>query len=174
MFGYILYGIFLMILINVYDSFHIYHTYLTSSGLSPRAATLSYPLKRNINICCHQKQTMLMDNIDFISHDKVKELVLLSLATFCVLPLIVRAELPPTSTAPVVAATHRINQLSDFIDALEHDKISKVVFNGINPQSATVYFKAGDILEESFDSDHGFPFYDDPRSPAGPIQLIAK
>jgi len=68
---------------------------------------------------------------------------------------------------------HRINTLSDFLNALETNMISKVVFNGINPQSATVYFKGGGDIEV-FNKDNGFPYYDDPRSPAGPTQLIAK
>jgi len=68
---------------------------------------------------------------------------------------------------------HRINTLSDFLNALETNMISKVVFNGINPQSATVYFKEGGDIEV-FNKDNGFPYYDDPRSPAGPTQLIAK
>ena len=47
------------------------------------------------------------------------------------------------------------------------------LFNGINPDSATVYFRSGGDVEV-FGRDNGFPYYDDPRSPAGPIQLIAK
>lgn len=84
------------------------------------------------------------------------------------LPIASLPPLPSTSTT-----SHRINTLTDFLTALESNMISKVVFNGINPESATVYFRSGDDFEV-LDRDHGFPYYDDPRSPAGPTQLIAK
>jgi len=83
---------------------------------------------------------------------------------------------PPTSTTSITTATttsHRINTLADFLHVLESNMVSKVVFNGINPESATVYFRSGGDVEV-FGRDNGFPYYDDPRSPAGPIQLIAK
>ena len=82
---------------------------------------------------------------------------------------------PATSTTSITTATtsHRINTLADFLHVLESNMVSKVVFNGINPDSATVYFRSGGDVEV-FGRDNGFPYYDDPRSPAGPIQLIAK
>lgn len=81
---------------------------------------------------------------------------------------------PPTSTTATATTTsHRINTLADFLHVLESNMVSKVVFNGINPESATVYFRSGGDVEV-FGRDNGFPYYDDPRSPAGPIQLIAK
>ena len=84
------------------------------------------------------------------------------------LPIASLPPLPSTSTT-----SHQINTLTDFLTALESNMISKVVFNGINPESATVYFRSGGDVEV-LDRDHGFPYYDDPRSPAGPTQLIAK
>lgn len=84
---------------------------------------------------------------------------------------------PQTSTTSTTTTTtttsHRINTLTDFLHVLESNMVSKVVFNGINPESATVYFRSGGDVEV-FGRDNGFPYYDDPRSPAGPIQLIAK
>lgn len=61
-------------------------------------------------------------------------------------------------------------KFSDFISSLDSDEVSKVVFKGINPDSCIVYFKSGKIgiVKE------GFPAYNDPKSPSGPAQAIAK
>ena len=59
--------------------------------------------------------------------------------------------------------------LSDFLVKLEGGKeIKRVVFNGVNPKTATVTYADGTtaLLDE-------MPF-DDPKGPSGPAQLIAK
>ena len=61
---------------------------------------------------------------------------------------------------------------SDFIGDLEATppKISRVVFKGVNPEYCIGFYTDGStsIIKE------GFPAYDDPRSPSGPAQAIAK
>ena len=57
-----------------------------------------------------------------------------------------------------------------FVSDLETGKINTVVFNGINPTYLTAYYKSGDVSVVK----EGFPSYDDPRSPSGPAQAIAK
>lgn len=60
---------------------------------------------------------------------------------------------------------------STFLNDLESDKISKVVFVGINPTYCRAYYKSGNLVVEVRD---GFPSIDDPKSPSGPAQAIAK
>jgi hypothetical protein len=59
---------------------------------------------------------------------------------------------------------------SEFIKDLDGGLISKVEFVGINPKFCTAYYKSGKIATVA----RGFPAFDDPRSPSGPIQVIAK
>eukprot|EP01036_Dinobryon_divergens_P024948 gene24947-33443_t len=59
---------------------------------------------------------------------------------------------------------------STFLNDLESDKISKVEFVGINPTYCRAYYKTGDLVEVR----EGFPSIDDPKSPSGPAQAIAK
>ena len=58
------------------------------------------------------------------------------------------------------------NNFQNFLVSLDKGEISKVVFKGIRPESCTAYFKDGHS-EVIID---GFPSYDDPRSPSGPLQ----
>ena len=64
-------------------------------------------------------------------------------------------------------AAHALT-LPEFLVKLEAKEIKRVVFNGINPRSATVTYGDGTtaVLDE-------MPF-DDPKGPSGPAQLIAK
>jgi hypothetical protein len=59
---------------------------------------------------------------------------------------------------------------STFLNDLESDKISKVEFVGVNPTYCRAYYKTGDLVEVR----EGFPSIDDPKSPSGPAQAIAK
>ena len=69
--------------------------------------------------------------------------------------------------SPVLAETRESN-LEELIKQLDDNNVSKVIFRGITPTSATVYLKnAADELEVSLP-------YDDPKSPSGPAQVIAR
>lgn len=59
------------------------------------------------------------------------------------------------------------SSLSELLKQLDDNNVSKVVFRGITPTSATVYLKNSDIL------DIALPV-DDPKSPSGPAQVIAR
>lgn len=90
--------------------------------------------------------------------------ILLSLQLTSVIP-------PSAVYAAESVTTNTISQtFPSFVSDLESGKINKVVFNGINPTYLTAYYKTGDISVVK----EGFPSYDDPRSPSGPAQAIAK
>ena len=57
-----------------------------------------------------------------------------------------------------------------FVQSLDNGEVNKVVFQGINPTYATAYYKNGEV----FVVKEGFPYYNDPLSPSGPAQAIAK
>lgn len=57
-----------------------------------------------------------------------------------------------------------------FLKDLDDGKVDKVVFKGIRPEYLTSYYKTGDIVLVK----EGFPAYDDPLGPSGPIQAIAR
>ena len=59
------------------------------------------------------------------------------------------------------------SSLSELLKQLDDNNVSKVVFRGITPTSATVYLKNSDILDVSLP-------VDDPKSPSGPAQVIAR
>ena len=72
-----------------------------------------------------------------------------------------------------IQTLHRESQtFSQFLKSLDDGSISKVVFNGINPKSVTAYFKDGDVV--TVGEAEGFPAVDDPLSPSGPTQVIAR
>ena len=58
--------------------------------------------------------------------------------------------------------------LTELLKQLDDNNVSKVVFRGITPTSATVYLKNSDNI-----LDVALPF-DDPKSPSGPAQVIAR
>ena len=66
-----------------------------------------------------------------------------------------------------VLATTRESNLSELIKQLDDNNVSKVVFRGITPTSATVYLKNSDELEVPLPKD-------DPKSQSGPAQVIAR
>jgi len=57
-----------------------------------------------------------------------------------------------------------------FLQELEDGKIKKVIFVGINPS----YLQAYDSSGNTYEVKQGFPSYNDPKSPSGPAQVIAK
>ena len=59
------------------------------------------------------------------------------------------------------------SSLSELLKQLDDNNVSKVVFRGITPTSATVYLKNSDILDVVLP-------VDDPKSPSGPAQVIAR
>ena len=60
------------------------------------------------------------------------------------------------------------SSLSELLKQLDDNNVSKVVFRGITPTSATVYLKNSDnILDVALPAD-------DPKSPSGPAQVIAR
>lgn len=61
-------------------------------------------------------------------------------------------------------------KFSDFLHDLESDLISEVKFIGVNPKYCQVLYKSGKIANVR----EGFPSYEDPKSPSGPTQVIAK
>ena len=77
------------------------------------------------------------------------------------------------SSVPVafVTETSKSISFSTFLEDLESDKISKVEFVGINPTFCRAYYKAEGVMVEVRE---GFPSFDDPKSPSGPAQAIAK
>jgi hypothetical protein len=57
--------------------------------------------------------------------------------------------------------------LSKLLNALNNNEISKVVFMGAIPKIAVVYPILGDSYKVELP-------YDDPKSPSGPAQVIAR
>ena len=80
------------------------------------------------------------------------------------------AEVSPSTTAAVSLGAEA--SFAEFLTALDNGKIEKVVFVGIRPTSLIAYEKGGSG-KPVFVRD-GFPSYDDPLSPSGPTQAIAK
>ena len=76
----------------------------------------------------------------------------------------------PSVHASETLTTSRSTTFQAFVQNLENGDISKVVFEGINPTYLTAYYKTGEV---SIVKD-GFPYYNDPLSPSGPAQAIAK
>jgi len=58
----------------------------------------------------------------------------------------------------------------EFVTALDNGEIKRVVFKGIRPEFCLAYFKDGTVATVK----EGFPSFDDPKSPSGPAQAIAK
>ena len=87
------------------------------------------------------------------------------------LPVLAAAELPSASTITASSLGEEAS-FAEFLTALDSGKIEKVVFVGIRPSSLIAYEKGGSG-KPVFVRD-GFPAYDDPLSPSGPTQAIAK
>mmetsp|Transcript_17739 Transcript_17739/g.17067 ORF Transcript_17739/g.17067 Transcript_17739/m.17067 type:complete len:188 (-) Transcript_17739:158-721(-) len=68
----------------------------------------------------------------------------------------------------VVEKEAKDNTFRGFVAAMENKQLTKVVFHGINPNSATILYKDGTLAEVS-----SFP-PDDPRGPSGPVQVMQK
>ena len=66
-----------------------------------------------------------------------------------------------------VYATSSQGTLTDLLIQLDGNNVNKVIFHGINPETATVYLKDNNEIEIKL------PF-DDPKSPSGPSQVIAR
>lgn len=79
---------------------------------------------------------------------------------------------PHSVFAGDLTTTRNSVNFNEFIQALNNNEVTKTVFNGVNPKSVTVYFKTGEVL--SVGEAEGFPVYDDPLSPSGPTQVIAR
>lgn len=78
----------------------------------------------------------------------------------------------PQHVQATIAASRTINSLEEFLRLLDDGSMAKVVFDGVNPKFATVTFKTGEVA--LFGEAQGFPSFDDPVSPSGPTQLIAR
>ena len=68
-------------------------------------------------------------------------------------------------TLPSIADS---STLTELLKQLDDNNVSKVVFRGITPTSASVYLKNSESILEV-----PLPF-DDPKSPSGPAQVIAR
>lgn len=86
------------------------------------------------------------------------------------LPVLAAAELPPSASTTASSLGEEAS-FAEFLTALDSGKIEKVVFVGIRPSSLIAYEKGSG--KPVFVRD-GFPAYDDPLSPSGPTQAIAK
>ena len=64
-------------------------------------------------------------------------------------------------------ATSALGNVSDLLAQLDKDNVNKVIFHGINPETATVYLKDDNQIEIVLP-------LDDPKSPSGPAQVIAR
>jgi len=111
-----------------------------------------------------------------------RRLALLALPLAFAMP--VNALANPASTAPLFmpmssssstgsSSSSSSMTFSEFLVELEAGKFAKVVFKGTSPTYLTAYRErdsetAGIIVKE------GFPAFDDPKSPSGPTQAIAK
>lgn len=71
-----------------------------------------------------------------------------------------------TISLPCLAASSP-STLSELLKQLDDNNVNKVVFRGIIPTSATVYLKNNEELEVPLPND-------DPKSPSGPTQIIAR
>lgn len=58
----------------------------------------------------------------------------------------------------------------ELLRALDNGEVRRVVFKGIRPEYCLAYFKDGTVATIR----EGFPSFDDPRSPSGPTQAIAR
>ena len=76
----------------------------------------------------------------------------------------------PSAYASETLTPSRSTTFQVFVQNLDHGDISKVVFEGINPTYLTAYYKTGEVSVVK----DGFPYYNDPLSPSGPAQAIAK
>jgi len=61
-----------------------------------------------------------------------------------------------------------------FLALLDDGKVSDVVFSGIRPTYVTITYEEGDKVQRVSEVREGFPFYDDPLTPSGPTQVLAK
>jgi len=62
-----------------------------------------------------------------------------------------------------------------FLALLDDGKVSDVVFSGIRPTYVTITYEEGDNkVSKRAEVRDGFPFYDDPLTPSGPTQVLAK
>lgn len=75
---------------------------------------------------------------------------------------------------PIVcqADTFKQNTFAQFLTSLDHGDVSKVTFLGINAKSIIVEYKSGDLSR--IGEAEGFPAFEDPLSPSGPTQVIAR
>lgn len=60
-----------------------------------------------------------------------------------------------------------------FLNLLDEGKVSDVVFNNIRPDYVTITYKNGENVLRGIVKEE-FPSYDDPLTPSGPTQVLAK
>jgi hypothetical protein len=120
--------------------------------------------------CCTMKNPI---EISSSTSKLVNSLLLTSILTILPCSLAARAdEVGNIGEYESTAATKTSSKMNmaTFLTQLESGSFNRVVFKGINPKYLEAYTKNGDmyLVEE------GFPSYDDPKSPSGPAQVIAK
>ena len=64
-------------------------------------------------------------------------------------------------------ATSSQGTLNDLLNQLDNNNVNKVIFHGINPETATIYLKDNNEIEIKLP-------IDDPKSPSGPAQVIGR
>lgn len=96
---------------------------------------------------------------------------LLRSITFASLLTVTPAFIPPHAIAIDVTVSNAETDFQSFLNLLDGGKIEKVTFYGIRPTYLIANLKEDG---KSFLVKEGFPAYDDPLSPSGPSQAIAK
>ena len=90
-------------------------------------------------------------------------------STMLSLPIVVNGEEIENTTFTIEDKTSMT--FSEWITAMDNNKISKVTFKGINPEYLIAEIKE---TKSQIKVEDGFPAYNDPLTASGPQQAIAK